>query len=149
VDGSKFTGYEDAYIIEGCYWPPQYVVYDGLTLEPKQRVDVPLVDIDGAPLLENRIASIVASHNDPVWVVSQKEAGFVSVVDYSDPAGLDFPITADIATAKFLHDGGLDSTGNYFLVAANASNLMVVVNLAAEPPALEALIGSFLIRAVV
>jgi nitrite reductase (NO-forming)/hydroxylamine reductase len=134
VDGSKFTGYEDAYIIEGCYWPPQYVVYDGLTLEPKQRVDVPLVDIDGAPLLENRIASIVASHNDPVWVVSQKEAGFVSVVDYAadpinDPLDLDFPIVANIPTAKFLHDGGFDHTGDYFLVAANASNKMVVVDL--------------------
>jgi len=129
VDGSKYLGFEDAYVIEGCYWPPQYVVYDGLTLEPKQRVDVPLVDINEDPLAENRIASIVASHNAPVWVVSQKEAGFVSVVDYSDPEGLNFPITADIATAKFLHDGGLDSTGNYFLVAANASNVMVVVDL--------------------
>ena len=27
VDGSKFAGYEDSYLIEGCYWPPQYVVY--------------------------------------------------------------------------------------------------------------------------
>ena len=133
VDASKYAdelvNYEDTYIIEGCYWPPQYVVYDGLTLQPKQKVDLPLVDLNGDPLVENRVASIVASHNDPVWVVSQKEAGFVSVVDYSDPAGADFPMIANIATAKFLHDGGFDSTGDYFLVAANASNLMVVVDL--------------------
>jgi len=129
IDASKFAGFEDSYLIEGCYWPPQYVVYDGLTLEPKQRVDLPLVDINGDTLVENRVASIVASHNDPVWVVSQKEAGFVSVVDYSDPLGLDFPMIANIPTAKFLHDGGFDSTGDYFLVAANASNLMVVVDL--------------------
>ena len=129
VDGSKYAGFEDTYVIEGCYWPPQYVVYDGLTLEPKQRVDVPMVDIEGTTLIENRVASIVASHNDPVWVVSLKEAGIVSVVDYSDPAGADFPIIANIHTAKFLHDGGLDHTGNYFLVAANASNKMVVVDL--------------------
>jgi len=140
VDGSKFTGYEDAYVIEGCYWPPQYVVYDGLTLEPKQRVDLPMTDINGDLLPENRIASIVASHNDPVWVVSQKEAGYVSIVDYSDPAGLNFPITANIATAKFLHDGGFDHTGNYFLVAANASNKMVVVDLVSQT--LEALIDT-------
>jgi len=138
VDGSKFTGYEDTYVIEGCYWPPQYVVYDGLTLEPKQRVDLPMVDINGQTLVENRVASIVASHNDPVWVVSQKEAGYVSIVDYSDPAGLDFPITANIATAKFLHDGGFDHTGDYFLVAANASNKMVVVDLVTQT--LEAII---------
>jgi len=132
VDASKFAGFEDTWIIEGCYWPPQYVVYDGLTLEPKQRVDLPMTDIDGVPLVENRVASIVASHNDPVWVVSQKEAGYVSVVDYSDPAGLNFPIVSNIATAKFLHDGGFDHTGDYFLVAANASNKMVVVDLVTQ-----------------
>ncbi len=27
VDGSKFAGFEDRYVVEGCYWPPQYVVY--------------------------------------------------------------------------------------------------------------------------
>jgi nitrite reductase (NO-forming)/hydroxylamine reductase len=132
IDASKFVGHEDRYLIEGCYWPPQYVVYDGLTLEPKQRVDLPMTDINGQTLVENRVASIVASHNSPVWVVSQKEAGYVSIVDYSDPAGLDFPIRANIATAKFLHDGGFDHTGNYFLVAANASNKMVVVDLVSE-----------------
>ncbi|HUT40925.1 MAG TPA: cytochrome D1 domain-containing protein [Gammaproteobacteria bacterium] len=132
VDASKFPGFQDTYIIEGCYWPPQYVVYDGLTLEPKQRVDLPMTDINGATLVENRVASIVASHNAPVWVVSQKEAGYVSIVDYSDPAGTNFPIISNIATAKFLHDGGFDHTGNYFLVAANASNLMVVVDLVSQ-----------------
>ncbi len=140
VDASKFAGYEDAYIIEGCYWPPQYVVYDGLTLEPKQRVDLPMVDIDGVTLIENRVASIVASHNDPVWVVSLKEAGIVSIVDYSDPLGLNFPMVANIPAAKFLHDGGFDHTGNYFLVAANASNKMVVVDL--QTQALEATIDT-------
>jgi len=132
VDASKYPGYEDTWIIEGCYWPPQYVVYDGLTLEPKQRVDLPMIDINGDPLVENRVASIVASHNDPVWVASLKEAGIVSIVDYSDPAGLNFPIVANIATAKFLHDGGFDHTGNYFLVAANASNKVVVVDLVSQ-----------------
>ncbi|MGD2112269.1 MAG: cytochrome D1 domain-containing protein [Gammaproteobacteria bacterium] len=133
IDASKYNGvlgnFEDTYLIEGCYWPPQYVVYDGLTLEPKQRVDLPMTDINGQTLVENRVASIVASHNDPVWVVSQKEAGYVSIVDYGDEINQGFPIVANIATAKFLHDGGFDSTGNYFLVAANASNKMVVVDL--------------------
>jgi nitrite reductase (NO-forming)/hydroxylamine reductase len=138
VDGSKYPGYEDKFVIEGCYWPPQYVVYDGLTLEPKQRVDLPMTDINGDTLEENRVASIVASHDDPVWVISQKEAGYVSIVDYSDPAGADFPITANIATAKYLHDGGFDHTGNYFMVAANASNKMVVVDLVNQ--SLEAII---------
>ena len=136
IDASKFPGFEDTYLIEGCYWPPQYVVYDGLTLEPIQLVGLPMVDINGDPLVENRVASIVASHSRPEWVVSQKEAGFVSIVPYADP--LDFSISANIATAKFLHDGGFDHTGDYFLVAANASNLMVAVNLNTQM--LEALI---------
>jgi len=129
VEGSKATGYEDTYLIEGCYWPPQYVVYDGLTLEPKQKVDVPMVDIDGVTLIENRVASIIASHHEPIWVASLKEAGYVAIIDYSDAAGLNFPIVSNIATAKFLHDGGLDHTGNFYIVAANANNKMVVVDL--------------------
>lgn len=141
VDGSKYTdelvSYEDAYIIEGCYWPPQYVVYDGLTLEPQSLVDLRtppgptgiMTDIDGAEILENRVASIVASHNAPVWVISLKESGYVGIVDYSEPG---HPMTSKIPTAKFLHDGGFDSTGDYFLVAANASNKMVVVNLVSQ-----------------
>jgi nitrite reductase (NO-forming)/hydroxylamine reductase len=51
----------------------------------------------------------------------------VAIVDYAQ-AG--FPIVSTIATAKFLHDGGWDHTGRYFLVAANASNTMVVVDTA-------------------
>jgi len=129
VESSKFKGFEDKYLIEGCYWPPQYIIYDGLTLEPIQRVDVPMDDIEGETLIENRVASIIASPHDPIWVVSLKEAGFVAVVDYSDPAELDFPIVSNIATAKFLHDGGLDHTGSYYIVAANANNKMVVVDL--------------------
>jgi len=132
VDASKFTGYQDTYVIEGCYWPPQYVVYDGLTLEPKQRVDLPMDDIEGATLVENRVASIVASHNAPVWAVSLKEAGYVAIVNYGDPAGLNFPIDARIPAAKFLHDGGFDHTGNYFMVAANASNKIAVVDLVTQ-----------------
>jgi nitrite reductase (NO-forming)/hydroxylamine reductase len=142
VDASKFPGFEDTYVIEGCYWPPQYVVYDGLTLEPTHREDLPLVDMNGAPLIENRVASIVASHSRPEWVVSQKEAGFVSIVPYApdvnNPGITPFQISKNIPTAKFLHDGGFDHTGDYFLVAANASNLMVVVNLNTQM--LEALI---------
>ena len=52
-------------------------------------------------------------------------------------------MAANIATAKFLHDGGFDHTGDYFLVAANASNLMVVVDLVNQE--LDALIPTGLV----
>lgn len=125
VDGSKFEGYEDQYLIEGCYWPPQYVTYDGLTLEPQNRVDLPMISIDGETLIENRVAAIVASESAPVWVVNQKESGYVGIVDYSQAGA---PLVANIATERFLHDGGWDHTKRYFMTAANASNKMVIVD---------------------
>ena len=45
------------------------------------------------------------------------------MVDYSDLNALK---TTEIATARFLHDGGWDSTKRYFLVAANQSNKIAV-----------------------
>lgn len=127
VDGSKSEGYEDKFLIEGCYWPPQYVTFDGLTLEPLSRVDLPMTDIHGETLKENRVAAIIASHSEPIWAVSLKEAGYVNIVDYSQP---DFPTVSSIAAEKFLHDGGWDSTKRYFMVAANANNKMAIIDVA-------------------
>jgi nitrite reductase (NO-forming)/hydroxylamine reductase len=126
VDGSKAPGFEERYVIEGCYWPPQYVVYDGLTLEPRQVVDLPMEARDtGERLEEVRVGVIVGSHGEPVWALALEESGYVGVVDYAQPG---FPMVARIGTERFLHDGGWDATGRYFLVAANASNKMVVVD---------------------
>jgi nitrite reductase (NO-forming)/hydroxylamine reductase len=126
VEGTKFLGYEDRYIIEGCYWPPQYVVYDGLTLEPLARNDLPMTSITGELLPENRVAVIIAPQSQPFWVLALKESGYVGIVDYTQPG---FPMTSTLATEKFLHDGGTDETGRYFMVAANASNKMVVIDM--------------------
>ncbi len=126
VDASKYQGYEDKLVIEGCYWPPQYVVFDGQTLEPLHVSSVltPTYDTN-EELDEVRVASIVASHYDPLWVVSLKESGHVALVDYSKP---DFPMVAKIASERFLHDGGWDNDKRYFMVAANMRNQMVVVD---------------------
>jgi len=125
VEASKFDGYEDRYIVEGCYWPPQYVVFDGQTLEPLVVHDVLTPDINGQELDEVRVASIVASRFDPVWVMGLKESGYVGIVDYSQP---DFPMTKKIAADLFLHDGGWDHTGRYFIIAANAQNKLMVID---------------------
>ena len=137
VDGSKSEGYEDKFLIEGCYWPPQYVTFDGLTLEPLSRVDLPMTDIHGETLKENRVAAIIASHSEPIWAVSLKEAGYVNIIDYSQP---DFPTVSSIAAEKFLHDGGWDSTKRYFMVAANANNKMAIIDVADR--SLEAVIST-------
>jgi nitrite reductase (NO-forming) / hydroxylamine reductase len=58
-------------------------------------------------------------------VINAKETGKIMLVNYEDLNNL--KITT-LDAAKFLHDGGFDSTGRYFLVAANASNKIAVVD---------------------
>ncbi len=125
VDTSKFKGYEDKYAIAGSYWPPQYVIMKGDTLEPLKLVSTRSVTVDGEYHPEPRVASIVASPHKPEWVVNLKETGLIQLVDYSDLKNLK---TTTIESAKFLHDGGWDSTKRYFLVAANASHKVAVVD---------------------
>ncbi|MBC7216021.1 MAG: c-type cytochrome [Burkholderiaceae bacterium] len=127
VDTSKFKGYEDKFAIAGSYWPPQYVIMRGDTLEPLKIVSTRGNTVDKQEYHpEPRVASIVASHYKPEFVVNVKETGQTLLVDYSD---LDALKVTTIGTARFLHDGGLDSTGRYFMVAANQSNKIAAVDL--------------------
>jgi nitrite reductase (NO-forming)/hydroxylamine reductase len=126
VETSKYKGYEDKYAVAGTYWPPQYVIMDGDTMKPLKIVStrgltVPPEEYHPEP----RVASIVASHYHPEFVINAKETGKIMMVDYSD---LNNMKTTTIDAARFLHDGGFDSTGRYFLVAANASNKVAVVD---------------------
>lgn len=125
VDVSKFKGYEDKYLVGGGYWPPQYSIMDGATLEPLKIVSTRGTTVDGEYHPEPRVASIVASHIKPEWVVNIKETGMIKLVDYSDLNNLK---ETTINSAKFLHDGGWDYTKRYFLVAANASNKVAAVD---------------------
>jgi len=130
VDVSKYKGpkgdFVDRYAVVGCYWPPQMVVVDGLTLEPIKVISTRSSTYDTNEYHpEPRVATIVASHHAPEWVVAIKETGMVWLVDYSD---LDNLTMTQIATERFLHDGGFDATGRYLLIAANMRDQMVVVD---------------------
>jgi len=125
IETSKFKGYVDKYAVVGSYWPPQYTILDGLTLEPLKNVSTRGNTVDGDYHPEPRVASIVASEDKPEWVINIKETGMIRLVDYSDINNLK---ETTIPSAKFLHDGGWDSTKRYFLVAANASNKVAVVD---------------------
>lgn len=125
VETSKFKGYEDKYAVAGSYWPPQYAIMDGLTLKPLKIVSTRGMTVDGEYHPEPRVASIVATESKPEWVINVKETGMIKLVDYSDLKNLK---ETTIESAKFLHDGGWDSTKRYFLVAANASNKVAVVD---------------------
>src|SRR5574338_81093 len=127
VETSKFKGYEDKYAIAGTYWPPQYVVMNGDTLGPGKIMatrGMTVGDQEYHP--EPRVASIVASHYKPEFVVNVKETGKTLMVNYSE---LNEITTTEIPVAKFLHDGGLDSSKRYFMIAANQSNKIGAVDL--------------------
>lgn len=126
VETSKFKGYEDKYAIAGTYWPPQFVIMDGDTLKPQKIVSTRGMTVAPEEYHpEPRVASIVGSHYHPEFLVNAKETGKIMLVNYSDLKNLK---TSTIDAARFLHDGGFDSTGRYFLVAANASDKVAVVD---------------------
>jgi len=127
VDTSKYKGFEDKLAIAGSYWPPQYTIMKGDTLEPLKIVSTRGMTVDKQEYHpEPRVASIVASHFKPEFVVNVKETGQTLLVDYRN---IDALKVTTIGTARFLHDGGLDSSKRYFMVAANQSNKIAAVDL--------------------
>ncbi len=126
VETSKMEGWEDKYAIAGSYWPPQYVIMDGNTLEPKKVVSTRGMIYDTQEYHpEPRVAAIIASHYRPEFIVNVKETGKILLVDYSDIKNLK---VTEIEAERFLHDGGLDSSKRYFLTAANARNKIAVID---------------------
>ena len=126
VETSKFPGFEDKYAIAGGYWPPQFVMMDGATLEPLKVVSTRGMTYDTQEYHpEPRVAAIVGSHYNPEFVVNVKETGQVLLVNYKDIKNLK---VTTIEAERFLHDGGFDKSGRYFLVAANARHRIAVVD---------------------
>ncbi|HEU0224681.1 MAG TPA: cytochrome D1 domain-containing protein [Steroidobacteraceae bacterium] len=126
VETSKYKGYEDRYAIGGTYWPPQFVVMDGETLEPLKIMSTRGMTVDTQEYHpEPRVAAIVASHEHPEWIVNVKETGQILLVNYGDVDNLQ---VTQIGAARFLHDGGWDRTLRYFLTAANQSDKIAVVD---------------------
>ncbi|GMU42603.1 MAG: c-type cytochrome [Xanthomonadales bacterium] len=126
VETSKFKGYEDRYAVAGTYWPPQFVIMDGPTMEPLKIVSTRGMTVDTQEYHpEPRVAAIVASHEHPEFIVNVKETGRILLVDYSDLENLNI---TTLNAARYLHDGGWDATHRYFLTAANQSNKIAVVD---------------------
>ena len=126
VETSKMQGWEDTYAIAGSYWPPQYVIMKGDTLEPLKIVSTRGMTWDTQEYHpEPRVASIVASHHRPEFIVNIKEIGRIDLVDYTDIKNLK---VTSIEAERFLHDGGFDRSKRYFLVAANARDKIAVVD---------------------
>ena len=130
VDTSKYKGKEgdftDKLAIAGAYWPPQFVIMNGDTLEPLKIVSTRGVTVDTQEYHpEPRVASIVASHFKPEFIVNVKETGKTLLVNYADLNSLKI---TELGSARFLHDGGWDSSKRYFMVAANNSNKIGVID---------------------
>jgi nitrite reductase (NO-forming)/hydroxylamine reductase len=126
VETSKYKGWEDKLAIAGTYWPPQFVIMDGQTLEPKKIVSTRGMTVDTQEYHpEPRVAAIVASHEHPEFIVNVKETGKIKLVNYEDLENLSI---TNIDAARYLHDGGWDSSMRYFMTAANNSNKIAVVD---------------------
>ncbi len=126
VETSKYKGWEDKYAIAGTYWPPQFVIMNGDTLEPLKIASTRGMTVGTQEYHpEPRVAAIVASHEHPEFIINVKETGKVLLVNYEDLTSL--KITS-IDAARFLHDGGWDSTQRYFMSAANKSNKIAVID---------------------
>ncbi|WP_460455841.1 cytochrome D1 domain-containing protein [Arenimonas alkanexedens] len=126
VETSKYKGYEDKLAIAGAYWPPQFVIMDGPTLEPLKIVSTRGMTVDTQEYHpEPRVAAIVGSHEHPEFIVNVKETGRILLVNYSD---IDNLRITTLDAARFLHDGGWDVTKRYFLTAANQSDKIAVVD---------------------
>jgi nitrite reductase (NO-forming) / hydroxylamine reductase len=126
VETSKFKGFEDKIAIAGTYWPPQYVIMDGDTLKPRKIIGTRGMTSDTNEYHpEPRVAAIVSSHYKPEFLVNAKETGVVHMVNYADLENLKVTM---IKTPRFLHDGGMESTGRYFMDAANASDKIAVID---------------------
>jgi nitrite reductase (NO-forming)/hydroxylamine reductase len=136
VENSRYEGYEDEIAIAGAYWPPHYVLMDGQTLEPKRIVSTRGMTVDTQEYHpEPRVAAIVGSHQHPEFIVNVKETGQILLVNYEDIDNLQ---VTTIGAAPFLHDGGWDASGRYFMTAANESDRIAVVD--AKDRELEALV---------
>ena len=126
VETSKAKGYKDKLVIAGAYWPPQFTIMDGDTLEPKKIVSTRGMVVGTQEYHpEPRVASILGSHYKPEFIVNVKETGKTLMVDYSN---LDALKITEIGSAPFLHDGGLDASKRYFMVAANNSNKIAAID---------------------
>ncbi|MDH4099577.1 MAG: nitrite reductase [Nitrospirota bacterium] len=126
IDSSKYKGFEDKYAIIGDYWPPQFIILDGQTLEPIKVVSTRSMTYDTNEYHpEPRVAAIIASHIAPEWMLNIKETGYIWIVDYSDLKNLKI---TQLEAERFLHDGGWASDKRHFLMAANMRNRVVVVD---------------------
>jgi nitrite reductase (NO-forming)/hydroxylamine reductase len=126
ADTSKFKGYEDKIVIAGAYWPPQYVLMDGATLEPTKIMSTRGMTVDTQEYHpEPRVAAIVSSYEHPEFIVNVKETGKILLVNYSDMEAI---TVTTLEAARFLHDGGWDSTHRYFMAAANLSDKIAIVD---------------------
>ena len=85
VETSRARATRTSYAIAGSYWPPQYVIMKGDTLEPLKIVGTRGMTVgDQEYHPEPRVASIVGSHFKPEFVVNVKETGKILLVDYPD-----------------------------------------------------------------
>ncbi|MBF0152551.1 MAG: c-type cytochrome [Magnetococcales bacterium] len=126
VEISKFKGLEDKLVVGGAYWPPQFVIMKGDTLEPIKIISTRGNAIDTQEYLqEARVIALATSREHPDFVVNVNESGKVLLVNYSDLSNMN---STTIDVAPFLRNGGWDANLRYLMVATQKSNKIAVID---------------------
>ncbi|MFO0564775.1 MAG: cytochrome D1 domain-containing protein [Polyangiaceae bacterium] len=115
----------DKLLIQGCYWPPQYVVFDGATLEPKHVESLASAG-EGGVGVEGRVGTIVSPRGKPFWALSLMDSGEIAWVDYGKPG---FGISSRLGVEKDLLAGGLDPSGRFLSIPAPSKDALYVIDL--------------------
>jgi nitrite reductase (NO-forming) / hydroxylamine reductase len=123
---SKFHGYADKLAIAGVHAPNHYVLLQGETLEPLRIESICGMTHQSAQFHPHpQIVSIASSHYYPEFILTVKETGKLILTDYSNLLSLK---TKHIQVASLLHKGGFDHSKRYFLVSANDTNEVAIID---------------------
>ncbi|MCC5887962.1 MAG: c-type cytochrome [Gammaproteobacteria bacterium] len=109
-------------LLAAADWPPQFVLLDGDTLEPLQRLDSQPADTaDDPEAMETSVGDIVASPRHPEFAALLRGTGAIRLLGQSPPMSV-----ATLAAEPTLRAGSLTSDGRYLLLPTDTRVLVVL-----------------------
>ncbi len=106
-------------LLAGADWPPQFVLLDGETLEPLQRLDSRSADLPEG--MEASIGDILGSPRHPEFAALLRGTGEVWMLGQLPPMSV-----ATLETEPTLRAGSLTSDGRYLLLPTDTKVLVVL-----------------------
>lgn len=112
---------EQPVLLAGADWPPQFVLLDGETLEPLQRLDSqPVGEAAGPDRLAASVGDILGSPRHPEFAALLRGTGEIRLLGQTSPLSV-----ATVATERTLRAGSLTPDGRYLLLPTDTKRLVV------------------------